>query len=403
MYDQLARLVASNNFEELEKSIFASTCTSSFQRAEYRIPTDEILDLPSNNLTLLHIAALMNSTQCFYSLLKIIDIDARSAQGYTPFHYAVLGNSVEIALFIIAEYKNYSKNHDDISVLFEDDYEDRNKKKLPFLAARASSPLCMQALFDNGYSFDKYKSSAKKSISDTFLRCITQKSTQCLEIILKYTNPTRLEYLTQDGYTPIMIAVIHNNLNALEILLKTSQDATVMTNDNKTALYFACFLKCVGAVKLLCDNMIKVDIPASVKSAAAVHWACQSHSADIIEMIVKKDIDVNRLDEYGRTGPYHLIDSQESELLRGIQALYDAGFQINLHSPKQNTILGDVLTTINKNYTVIEWLLEHGADPNIPLRRGRMQSDQETIGDAMRTSASTDRRMACIVHKYLDY
>ena len=96
MSDQLARLVASNNFQELKKSVFASTHTSSFQRAEYRIPTDEHLELPSNNLTLLHIAAFMNSTECFYSLLKIIDIDARSAQGYTPFHYAVLGNSVEI-------------------------------------------------------------------------------------------------------------------------------------------------------------------------------------------------------------------------------------------------------------------------------------------------------------------
>ena len=67
------------------------------------------LILPINNLTPMHITAFADSLECFVILERLgLDINSLSANNYLPFHYALVGGSLEVSSYII------SKDHSQI-------------------------------------------------------------------------------------------------------------------------------------------------------------------------------------------------------------------------------------------------------------------------------------------------
>ena len=176
-----------------------------------------------------------------------------------------------------------------------------------------------------------------------------------------------------------------------------------MTKDNKTALSFACFQSNEEAVRLLTNVLIDVDIPSTIQSSGAVHWACQSHNYNIAELIITKGINVNRLDENKKAAHFYLLDvGEEKENLRILQLLMQYGYNINYHPPDGNTILGDFLTSIKKSYKIIEYLLQMGADTNVLMKNKSPQAGKfQTIADFMRHTMKSNKQMAEIVEKYI--
>lgn len=67
------------------------------------------LILAKDNLTAMHIAAFTDSLECFVILEESgLNINALSANNYLPFHYALVGGSLEVSSYII------SKDHSQI-------------------------------------------------------------------------------------------------------------------------------------------------------------------------------------------------------------------------------------------------------------------------------------------------
>lgn len=55
----------------------------------------------------MHIAAFTDSLECFVIMEKFgLDINALSSNNYLPFHYALVGSSLEVASYIISKTKN---------------------------------------------------------------------------------------------------------------------------------------------------------------------------------------------------------------------------------------------------------------------------------------------------------
>ena len=361
--------------------------------------SDSIL-LPAANLTLLHIAAYANATECFLFLLNEmkIPIDAKSAAEYTPFHYACLGGAVEVVSLLVKLYPIYTKNPNALQELFEKDYEGTEKKKIPYIATVSTSVRVLNIIFENGYNFEKYKGPARALLNQPIDHAIKSKSAESLKVLLRYIKPSK----AKADLTPIMLAIINNQNAAIPILLQSNCNPSDITKDNKTALYYACFQGNEEAVRMLTDVLFDVDIPYDIKSSGAVHWACQSHNYNIVELIISKGINVNRLDENGRTGPFYILDvGNEDENLKILKLLVQYGFNINYHPPKGNTILGDMLTGIKKPYKLIEYLLQVGADANVLLQAKTKTQHQQTIADFMKNASKSDKRIAAIVQKYL--
>ena len=106
---------------------------------------------------------------------------------------------------------------------------------------------------------------------------------------------------------------------------------------------------------------------------AAVHWICQSINPEIARTILSKGIDVNRLDEEGHAGTFCLVDHADEDVtIQIIELLCEYGFDVNIKCisadcTPQNSVLGDFVSSIHRPIKVIDWLLDHGADPYAKL------------------------------------
>ncbi|KAH0795368.1 ankyrin repeat-containing protein [Histomonas meleagridis] len=157
----------------------------------------------------------------------------------------------------------------------------------------------------------------------------------------------------------------YNNSSTVRLLLDYGEDPSVILPNGDCALKLACFHSRVSDVEALCEKLDEVDIPVEMRYPSAVHWICSSKSSQIAEIVLKKGIDVNRLDGYGRQGPFYLLDTgDEAEALLILDLLLDNGYEIDLKSSGevQTTMLGEFVCAIQKEMRVIEWFLLHGAN-----------------------------------------
>ena len=100
-------------------------------------------------------------------------------------------------------------------------------------------------------------------------------------------------------------------------------------------------------------------------------------------MILEKGIDVNRFDEKGRPGTYFLVDSVKvppKSIIEILDLLVQYGYDLNLFStnPPGMTILAYFLQSIEIDdgvMSIIEWLLQNGADPKIVFKNGKRPID----------------------------
>ena len=147
----------------------------------------------------------------------------------------------------------------------------------------------------------------------------------------------------------------------MEELIKLGWDVNFV-DEGETLLYFACFQNNEKAVEILLNHMHQIDPP---NATPAVCLLCRSHNPNIAKMILSKNIDVYRLDENGRFGPYYLRGGEEKNNLAILSMLYDHGYDINYKGRNGVSIFEPFLINIIKSQNkIIEWLILHGADTN---------------------------------------
>lgn len=396
MDNSLCTAIATNNFMLLEQLIndnpnqikAAKFSLSSLINSDYN-KNNFVLSL--DDLTLMHIAAFVNSTECAILLYsKGFSFSMPNARGHKPFHYACYGGAYEMVNLILSEDK------DGVEELFQKDYSDSEARRinLPYLAALSGSYEILNCLFENGYNYDKYTSNQYKTLGIN--HTINTKNIECLKIFLKYIKPTK----TYAQHTPLMQAVINNQTQAIVLLLETDCMIKQMTDKFETALSLACLNENEDAVRLIADKIIDdIDIPKDKKAPGATHWACYSCNPHIVEIILNRDININRFDQHGHTGPYYLLDrGTEDNTIRILEMYVKRGYDINLHDKNKNTIFGEFLIAIKKCYKIYEWFLSHGADTSCYLYT--KTRDKQTIGAYMRTLARFDKRMKNLVTRF---
>ena len=98
----------------------------------------------------------------------------------------------------------------------------------------------------------------------------------------------------------------------------------------------------------------------------ACYWMCDFLDLDVAKKVIKtKDFDINRFNRDFMLGPAVMVESKDKNVIPMLELLLENGFDINkrynLNSP---TLLESFLSTISKNYSVIEFLVKYGADIN---------------------------------------
>jgi ankyrin repeat protein len=395
--DKIVTAVQENDVNSLAKLVVGRSDVSESNFGINAMSRKNVL--PYDSLTLMHIAAYSNASECLLFLYNVckISIHVNSASGYKPFHYACLGGSLECAHIIEALYEqNENRKNESLQDLF--DFEYKNAKiNLPYLAAIGGSPGIMTLIFEKGYDFESYSPNQRQFSNQAMIHVIKTQNVECLEIILRHLRPSR----SSADKTPLMLAVINNQTEAVSLLLKSKCDPDARTKENDTALSLACFMPNYEAVKMIAEVLVEVDIPDDIKDVAAVHWICQSRDPRIAEIILDKGIDVNRLDKDGRSGPFYMLDApNEDDILKIFNLLYDYGFNVNIRGKQQNSILGEFLLGIKKSYKIIDWLLSKGANLNVLIIK-KDKAKRETCKQFMEKAAESDPKLKKILEKYI--
>jgi ankyrin repeat protein len=355
--DALVKAVCDNNLISLREQLKKFN-SSSYSGANFGLPPrPRVLEstappksvVPESNISLMHIAACFDALDCFIFLEgENLRYDQASANSYLPIHYGCANGSYEIVCYIL------SKDPCQATVL------PSVENHLIYLATQAGSPEILQMLLENGADITKPQNLENQPIA----AAIKTQHVDCLKLLLAYKNNLKFTRDVKD-FSTLMLAIANRELDAVPVLLKCGEDPSYVTpRTNMSALFLACYWgeEWIDVVKMLCERATKFDLDPGVKEKAAIHWACQSKSPEIVEIVVSKGIDVNRLDRNGKTGLYYLVDiCPEDKIIRILEILMEHGLEIG--KGPNLSIMVDFATAIGKACKVIEWLFEHGVDP----------------------------------------
>ena len=271
--------------------------------------------LPLKSLSLLHIAAYADSLEVFiYLVQQGIPIDIVSADSYLPIHYACVEGSSEVCLYILSQRPDLASTH--FSVKYD----------LITLATRSNSYIILTQLFSCGANMKDPLVQSNNPIQ----YAISPSKIDILKLLLKngYYNEI------QDHRTLLMIAVAYKAADLVSVLLKSGEDPYIFV-EGYNALHLACLNNFPEAVSLICASMITIEpseTAYSVFGTKPVHWGCQSHSPLIVSILLQKGMKINALDDSGQSGPAYMVDSDDDDIIKILELLYNSGLDLEAGS-----------------------------------------------------------------------
>jgi len=329
-------------------------------------------------------------------------------------HMAVFNNDVRTLEDILKE--EYKAN-----------FADRGGRTALHLAASYNSPVMQTLLSVTG---------ADTTVVDEVLEwtplkyAMRTKSWLAMDILLqKRANPDHLvptgrkRRLQNGGQAALWECVQKGYKNLLEFILSCGSDinAFIKVPENLqekcTPLHIASLSGQIEVVSFLLDSGADVNIP-NVNNDTAFHFAARSGNADIIKLLLDKGKSVNltstqattplgaRLNKTNKSGLSPLMMAAYNGKLEAVRCLVERGADINLYSDTNKSALlfaveGVQLDTVRfllknaadindnnvpwdmrplvhailtQNVTVVNLLIENGADLNLCAADGRSRS-----------------------------
>jgi uncharacterized protein len=184
--------------------------------------------------------------------------------------------------------------------------------------------------------------------------------------------------LTATGATPLMQAAASGNADSVRMLIENGADPNVKeTANGQTALMFAAAADRVEVVKLLLSRGANLDETSRVEDFAkltvsddAFGMSQQQPARPAPPPVAGKDVagvtrpfNYNELiSKHGGLTPLQFAARQGA--MRVVETLVTAGAKVNQQGAgDQTTAL--VIACINGQFDIANYLLDHGADPNI--------------------------------------
>ena len=318
-------------------------------------------------MTLLHIAAIYDSLECYVLLLEqdVFTTRSQSAGSYYPLHYACFYAAYEVAM--------YTLSIDPSIVLSEPD--GANHQYL-YLTVIGGDPQILKRFFDLKVN----RESNKSRMNEVFSKCISCRSVDCLKILLENDKKNYDQY---GDTTMQMKAIINNMPEALRLLVHSSEDIKFINSQGESVFSLACFYGINFKNSILdflkISNYMCIEPPITCHCKGVCHWICQLCDLDVARaMLQTKGVIINRLDKNGHPGIFHLIDKpkntkdENKKTIMLIQMLLDKGFSLNVRAPPDpetgkyhtESVLEKFTMSISPNLEIIKFLINNLADIN---------------------------------------
>ena len=338
-----------------------------------------------NSFSLLHFSAIYNSIKCFDYLMNDhgIPIDIECDGNYLPIHFSLYFGCYEISSHILSIYKNKThiierKEQDkqetnELDILFTKDYSNPNPSSNLLLNAfnqgsdikkRIFYQIC-DLLYNNGYDPNKIQS---MDIKERILYYI---------VLHVRFHSNFFNYLKPFPFRHVGNLIVISDPVILEHFFKLGWDPNLIDTNGDTLLTIALLRKQEELVEVLLKYMNPIDPP---NANPVVCEICRSCKPNIARRILSHNIDVYRLDKFGRFGPFYLPSRNEKNNIEIISLLIEYGFDINFKDEEGNSLLGSILyRNIRNQYKCCEWLILLGADVYCPINHKINQSIKEYL------------------------
>lgn len=176
-------------------------------------------------------------------------------------------------------------------------------------------------------------------------------------------NGAIVDFPNFEGKTALHFAIFRKNLRIVNLLLRCGADPSIRCNNGFTYLYYAVRSGCHAIVESLLEYRADIDESISLESSLSVtmsrpclHVAIERNNAEIVEMLLGRDADIEAQDAAGN-GPLHVAAKAGREQI--IRLLLNNGANINQVDGRGVTPLYVALE--NERDSIFELLLHHGA------------------------------------------
>lgn len=368
-------IIRDNRADELRNMICKYDDDNIYLKAIHSIPSkiDDDDSVPFVGLTLSHVAAYYDSTECLECLMThhaFADVNIKSANSYTPLHYAILGKARECTLLLLS-------NGADPNVI------PSNTVFSPlFLAARVGDIQIVRMLFDFGaiHTIEKIKQTPVKEA----LRC---KNLECFEILLErgLTVETR-----NNDFSPLMIAISNNLDDAVSILLDKGHDPNIVSKNGLTALSLACKEKNEEVVRTLltCSAVNMKTVGAG--GTTAIHWAASTCNTSIVSLVIEYGAKIDARTKRGETALAYALRTRPrpekdtdnhrkdiNDLLETLKLLNEKGLTFNeILNDGSCSALEYMMDSSKADISVMNYIFSTGLDINL-------QTSNATLGDCL--------------------
>lgn len=188
-----------------------------------------------------------------------------------------------------------------------------------------------------------------------------------------FTNKTQhlVNAKNKQGNTPLMTALWYRNTAAANLLLQKKADINCANNENNTPLHVALMNldeKC--ALTLLKDNTVQTTV-ANIQLHTPLHYACQYNLANVVKMLLSKDLNkstLNAADSQGATPLHKAAFHGSIDALKIL--LQEPTLDVNVLNKSHQTPLHYCIHYLNRLPVIKQLLDDHRVNQMCPDTHG---------------------------------
>jgi ankyrin repeat protein len=189
------------------------------------------------------------------------------------------------------------------------------------------------------------------------------------------------------GVTPLALAAQNGDAAALDVLMAAGADPNGTLTGGQTMLMVAARTGNPAAIKMLIAHGARVNESETVLGETALIWAAADDHGEAVRALAQAGADVNarsRVTQFpvrdwgdGKSGRFTVLPrggwtplmyAARQDARDSLRALAAARADLNATDPDGTTAL--TLAIINAHYDLASLLLDEGADPKVPDKRG---------------------------------
>ena len=324
--------------------------------------------LPSNNLSLIEIAAYYDSYECLIYLFELFDCSIDYTNQHTlipPLFYAIYGNAVECTMYLLDKGAdvNYVTPGTPITALF--------------LAAHLESPTICNLLIEHGAVYPDFLK--KTRTPDKFMPITPALKYRNFEIVKSLINLRSKSERTKPSETSLLMKAIQYQMyDCVELLLQNGCDPSASTNNGKAPLSLACFANREDIVSLLIQYAADTQALFEYKKTF-LHLAAATGNPNIIMMALDLGVDIHKKDKFGKIASFYVHNVDQQESIQCFDLLFHAGIDINqlcngIH------VLSPILARKDTLPELVHYFLNNGADLDIQMTFGKTTKSLYDVG-----------------------